>query len=224
MNSFQVYPLYLQSRSFKNYSYVILDTTTRLTAIVDPVWELETIEIFLKRHNANLVTILLTHSHFDHVNLVKPLLQEYNPQVVMSAKEINYYNFKCRNLTPIENGDALKLGNTDIKCLVTPGHTAGSTCFLLLDSMFTGDTIFIEGCGMCNMDGGSPEEMYSSIQMIKNTVSPDVLVYPAHSYGKPPGYPLSHLFKENIYFQINKLEYFIDFRMRKNQNNVFNFY
>lgn len=209
---------------FKNYCYIIIDTTTNFTAIIDPAWELTTIEKLLKKINANLVTILLTHSHFDHVNLVKPLLEKYDSQVVMSAKEIDYYKFTCRNLTPIENGDSLKLGNTDIKCLLTPGHTAGSTCFLLSDSLFTGDTIFTEGCGSCNTAGGNPEEMYSSIQMIKNTVPPDISIYPGHSFGKTPGHSLSHLLKENIYFHIDKLEHFISFRMRKNQNNLLDFH
>ncbi|MCC5467075.1 MBL fold metallo-hydrolase [Pelosinus baikalensis] len=224
MNNFQIYQLHLKSTFFKNYCYIIFDKTTNLTAIIDPAWELETIEIFLKKINANLATILLTHSHVDHVNLVNPLLKKYNPQVVMSVKEINYYNFTCNNLNPIENGDSIKLGNTDIKCLLTPGHTVGSTCFLLPDSIFTGDTIFTEGCGGCSADGGNPEEMYYSIQMIKNTISPKVSVYPAHSFGKKPGYPLKYLFEENIYFQINKLEHFIAFRMRKEQKNIFTFY
>jgi len=224
MNNFQIHQLYLKSTFFKNYCYIILDTKTNLTAIIDPAWELETIEIFLKKINANLVTILLTHSHVDHVNLVNPLLKKYNPQVVMSVKEIDYYNFKCNNLNPIENGDSIKLGNTDIKCLLTPGHTVGSTCFLLPDSIFTGDTIFTEGCGICSEEGGNPEEMYYSIQMIKNNISPNVYVYPAHSFGKKPGYPLNYLLKENLYFQINKLEHFIAFRMRKEQKNIFTFY
>jgi len=217
MNSFNIYQLHLQSMYFKNYCYIIIDKATNLAAIIDPAWELATIEELLKKLNANLVTILLTHSHFDHVNLVKPLLKKYNPKVVMSTTEIDYYKFTCPNLTPIQDGDTLKLGNTDIKCLLTPGHTVGGTCFLLSDCLFTGDTIFTEGCGVCNTDGGSPEEMYASIQMIKKTITPNTFIYPGHSYGKAPGQPLSHLFKENIYFHIDKLEYFIDFRMRKNQ-------
>lgn len=225
MTSVQVYQLYLQSLPFKNYCYIIVDTATNLTAIIDPAWELDTIELFLKKIKANLVMILLTHSHIDHVNLVQPLLKKYNPQVVMSAKEINFYGFTCNNLMPIENNDSLKLGNTGIKCLLTPGHTAGSVCFLIPDRfLFSGDTLFIEGCGSCNTDGGNPEEMYHSIQMLKNTVPPNVVVYPAHSYGKKPGYPLGHLFKENIYFQITKLDHFIAFRMRKNQPNPIQFY
>ena len=208
-------------------SNVFLVTCTDLNILVDAGPEFNRGKLFksLKKLKANHIDYLvLTHSHFDHVNLVKPLLEKYDPQVVMSAKEIDYYKFTCRNLTPIENDDSLKLGNTDIKCLLTPGHTAGSTCFLLSDSLFTGDTIFTEGCGSCNTDGGSPEEIYSSIQMIKNTVPPDMFIYPGHSYGKTPGHSLNHLLKENIYFHIDKLEHFISFRMRKNQNNILNFY
>jgi hydroxyacylglutathione hydrolase len=207
----------------KNFCYIVIDTTTNFTAVIDPAWELETIEFFLKKINANLVKILLTHSHFDHVNLVKPLLKKYNPQVVMSSKEINYYNFRCDNLSPIDDGDLLKLGNTDIKCILTPGHTVGSTCFLVSDNLFTGDTIFTEGCGICSAYGGNPEEMYHSIQKIKKTISHSVRIYPSHSFGKSPGHSLSHLINENIYFQIEKIEHFIAFRMRKGQSDLFRF-
>lgn len=223
MTSFQIYQFHLKSSFFKNYCYIIVDTTTNYAAIIDPAWELETIESFLTAKNITLISILLTHSHFDHVNLVNPLIKKYNPHVIMSALEINYYHFECRNLIPIENQDSLKLGNTDIKCLVTPGHTAGSTCFLLSDSLFTGDTIFIEGCGICNTEGGSAEEMYNSIQIIKKTISPTILIYPAHSFGKTPGHSLDYLFKENIYFQIENPQQFISFRMREEQKNIFDF-
>lgn len=223
MTSFQIYQFHLKSSFFKNYCYIIVDTTTNYAAIIDPAWELETIESFLTAKNITLISILLTHSHFDHVNLVNPLIKKYNPHVIMSALEINYYHFECRNLIPIEDQDSLKLGNTDIKCLVTPGHTAGSTCFLLSDSLFTGDTIFIEGCGICNTEGGNAEEMYNSIQIIKKTISPTILIYPAHSFGKTPGHSLDYLFKENIYFQIENPQQFISFRMREEQKNIFDF-
>lgn len=223
MTGFHLYQLHLKFMFLKNYCYIIVDKTTNLAAAIDPAWELKTIELFLKKINAKLDKILLTHSHFDHVNLVKPLLKKYNPQVIMSSKEIDFYKFKCNNLIPIENGDILELGNTNIKCLLTPGHTIGSTCFLLDDCLFTGDTIFTEGCGICNAFGGSPEDMFYSLEMIKNTISPDVLIYPAHSFGKTPGYPLKYLLKENTYLKINNLEHFISYRMRKKQKNNFKF-
>ena len=208
----------------KNYIYIIVDKETREAAIIDPAWDLEGIINLLGVINAKLMVILLTHSHFDHVNLVKPLLNEFNPRVYMSAKEISFYHFNCRNLNPFQHLDILSLGFTDITFISTPGHTAGGACFLLSDSIFTGDTIFIEGCGICSLkEGGSPEKIYESIQYIKTIVKPEVFVYPGHSFGKKPGYPLGYLMENNIYFLIDKKDMFISFRMRKNQTKLFEF-
>ncbi len=208
----------------KNFTYIIVDKASKQAAIVDPAWEFGTVVETLDELGARLTTILLTHSHFDHVNMVRPLVKRFSPQVFMSAREIDFYNYRCGNLNSLEHLDAVDVGDTCISCLLTPGHTAGSACFLLSDSIFTGDTVFIEGCGTCNAGGGCPEKMFDSIQMLKEHVSPEVRVYPAHSFGKPPGYALSDLMKENIYFQIDKKNVFVDFRMRRSFRKFFDFH
>jgi len=207
----------------KNYTYIIVDKASQQAAIVDPSWELRTVVKTLDELGARLTTILLTHSHFDHVNMVQPLLKRFNPQVYMSAQEIEYYNYRCANLNGMEHLDTIEVGRTHISCLLTPGHTAGGACFLLSDSIFTGDTVFIEGCGICNAGGGCPEKMFDSIQMLKEHVHPEVRVYPAHSFGRPPGPALRDVMKENIYFLIDKKNVFVDFRMRKSFKKIFDF-
>jgi hydroxyacylglutathione hydrolase len=223
MDSHSIYPLKVRYLGFINFTYIVMDNRTKQIAIIDPAWEFPKIEALLQTLEGNLTTVLLTHSHFDHVNLVNAILDKYNPSVYLSRREMKYYNFKCKNLNYFENRDKIMLGDTAISCMLTPGHTAGSTCYLLPDGLFTGDTVFIEGCGLCNAVGGDPEQMYHSIQMIKYSVDPGIKIFPGHSYGKKPGYTLNHLLRENIYFQINNKEQFIDFRMRKGQKNLFNF-
>ena len=208
---------------FINFIYFIIDNKTRDIAIIDPAWNIFRVESMLKRINGHLKLILLTHSHFDHINLVNPLLKKYNPQVFMSSKEINFYNFRCRNLNPIECDGQIQLGDTEITSIMTPGHTIGSVCFQLSDHLFTGDTIFIEGCGLCDSYSGNPAKLFESIHKIKKMVHPDIEIYPSHSFGKKPGYKFNHLLRENIYFQIDDEELFIKFRMRKNQKGLFNF-
>jgi hydroxyacylglutathione hydrolase len=220
---YQVISMKLGSPRIINYSYLIFDHFSGQAAIVDPAWELETVLCRLREAGAKLSTILLTHSHFDHVDLVKPLLQRFDARVVISRREMEFYNFCCPNLYPVDHGDKIQVGQTAISCLLTSGHTAGGMCFLLRDSLFTGDTIFIEGCGICTAPGGSPSEMFKSIQMIKKTVEPHVSVFPGHSFGKTPGCRLDSLLKENLYFQINRENWFVDFRMRKGQKNFFDF-
>jgi len=203
--------------SLINYSYIIIDKRSGEAAIVDPAWDPGKITAVLNEFGVRLTKILLTHSHVDHVNLVPALVRLYNPAVFMSGVEIDYYGFCGKNLNPASHLERIELGQTQIDCLLTPGHTAGGMCFMLPHIIFTGDTVFTEGCGICSLPGGSPDDMFDSIQMIKQKVHPDTLVFPAHSYGREPGYPLSFLLEENIYFVMENRDMFVRFRMRKNQ-------
>jgi len=220
---YEVHILKTVAFMFANYSYIVVDTATKAALVVDPAWEIDKITKKLYELDAHLEAILLTHSHHDHVNLVNPLVKRFSPRVYMSKTEIDYYGFRCNNLYALNDMDEINVGETRVSCLHTPGHTAGGMCYLLEDSIFTGDTIFTEGCGICNTDGGSAEQMFESIQRVKSIVTPDFLVYPGHSYGKAPGKTIDYLMEWNIYFQFETIEYFVDFRMRKNQKGLFRF-
>ncbi|NEW04624.1 MBL fold metallo-hydrolase [Paenibacillus sp. SYP-B3998] len=220
-STYEIIRLKAGSPLMPNYMYVILDRATHEAAIIDPGWDLELITTCFRELGAQPSIILLTHSHFDHVNMVEPLVERFGSLVYMSAIESEYYQIRPTNLIQFHDLDAIYLGQTRIQCMITPGHTAGGSCFLLSDSLFTGDTVFIEGCGVCNMEGGSPEQMYESIQRIKRVVAPHVRIYPGHSYGKPLGSTLGDLEKCNIYFGLDVKKHFVDFRMRKNQKPYF---
>jgi len=220
---YDLYMLRLCVYNFINYSYIVVDKLRKDALVVDPAWEIDKIVNILKENDANLTSILLTHSHYDHTNLVDPLVKRFGVNVYISKKEMEFYGFRCRNLVPIEDNDKIKIGDSVITCIHTPGHTAGGMCYLLSDSLFTGDTVFIEGCGGCYGEGSDPEKLYDSIQRIKREVSMSVYVYPGHSYGKSPGYSLKSIINDNIYFQFDQKNMFVDFRMRKNQKNIFSF-
>ncbi|HEY6872558.1 MAG TPA: MBL fold metallo-hydrolase [Geobacteraceae bacterium] len=220
MPTYEVFPLKVRSKQIINYSYIVHDRYSGHAAIVDPAWELDTVLSKLKEIGGELTIILLTHSHYDHVNLVGSLIRKFDARVVISWNEFKFYGFPCTNLSQVNHIDEVHVGRTAISCLLTPGHTAGGMCYLLSDSLFTGDTIFIEGCGICTAEGGCPGEMFESIMMLKRTVAPQVRVFPGHSYGKAPGCEFGLLTKENIYFQIDTKDIFIDFRMRKGQKNL----
>jgi len=222
-NGYEIHQIKTFFLTWSNYSYIVLDKITKSAMIVDPAWELNKIENKLNQLNANLVAIFLTHSHYDHVNMVNPLVKKYNPAVYMSKQEIGYYRYRCSNLEGLNDEETVKVGETDVTSILTPGHTAGGMCYLLQNSLFTGDTIFIEGCGICCGYGSSAAQLFESIQRVKSRIPENVNVYPGHSYGKPSGQTLKYLTKENIYFQIEKKEHFIDFRMRKNQKGLFDF-
>ena len=222
-STYYLYEVKTQFMQFYNYSYLGIDKATNEAFIIDPSWDISEVLQILEKHEAKLKKVLLTHSHFDHTNMVKRLINLFDVEVYMSEKEVEYYRYKCRNLKVIEDLDVIEVGETRIKCLVTPGHTVGSTCYWGEDNLFSGDTIFIEGCGMCNTQGGSAERMYYSINRLSELIPSDVLVYPGHSYGEEPGKSMDFLKRRNIYFQIDDINQFVKYRNRKNNIGIFNF-
>lgn len=222
MNSdIQVLPLQMQHFWMKNYSYLVLNTSKKKALVVDPAWEIKKIEKSLGEFS--LTDILLTHSHPDHIDLVLPLVKKYSCSVWMSKQEIDYSNFRCERLIAIDHGKSFECAEASVLPLLTPGHTPGSACYLINNNLFTGDTLFSEGCGACFGNEGNPHHLYDSLQMLKNTLPEDVLVFPGHSFGTVPGQTFKKLLESNIYLLFKNENQFVSFRMRKNQSGFFNF-
>ena len=208
---------------FKNYSYLVTNLRNHSAVLIDPAWEAKKIDKEITDNDIFITDILLTHSHFDHTDLANYFATQYNCNVWMSVYEIEYHGFKCKNLIAFNNLETLTLSDIKINPIVTPGHTHGSTCYLIDNYLFTGDTLFTEGCGLCWGKGSDPGKMFESLQLLKHLINPDVLVFPGHSYGKLPGKAFKYLTDNNIYLQFDDKEMFIDYRMRKNQKGLFNF-
>lgn len=224
MLTYNVFQLKAEQYGFKNYVYIIVDKETGKTAVVDPSWDCSLIVDMLKKKELNLDIILLTHSHIDHAYCVDSLIKKYgNVEVFISDIEQQFYGYSVGNLNSLKDEEQILLGETKITCMLTPGHTKGSMCYLLENSFFTGDTIYAEGCGICSTTGGDAGEMYHSIQKIKQSVNSHVRIYAGHSFGKEQGMTLKEISKYNIYFQMNDINNFIKFRNRKQQLHYFEF-
>ena len=76
--------------NFVNYSYIIFDQAHRQAVIIDPVWEFDKITDKMTELDAELTSVLLTHSHFDHTNLAERVAEKYNANIYMLHKEIEY--------------------------------------------------------------------------------------------------------------------------------------
>lgn len=218
-----VYPIKVTKLFFRNYTYLVFDSETREGIIVDPAWDLNKIEEKLKEVDAIPKHILLTHSHVDHVNLVKPIVKRYGVQVWMSKIEIDFYNYRSPNLNAIEQFSPFALGAFQIIPYLTPGHSKGGVCYLISDSLLSGDTLFTEGCGMCFGGGSDPVELFHSLALLKRVIPLNTKVYPGHSYGKAPGKTFKYLLGNNIYLNFDRCDHFVQYRMRKNQHGFFNF-
>jgi len=206
-----------------NYSYFIQYGGTNEVIIVDPAWEVEKIKEFVRSRSLQVKGIFLTHSHIDHSNLADELSIFYNCHVYITAIEASVYDFTCTNIVYIHTEDDIIIGNFCVKPVFSPGHTKGGCCYLVGNAFFTGDTLFIEGCGTCTDYGADPQEMFYSLQKIKSILHGDHKIYPGHRYRYELGISFSEVIKSNIYLQIEDLNYFVKFRMRPNQRGHFNF-
>lgn len=208
------------SNSFiKNQCYLIYQNNVGV--LIDPAWEYDLINDFLIENNISLKAVFLTHSHIDHTNLAEEFAISRNIPVYMSREEIDNYGFNCFNLQRIEHLNTIMIANLDIIPIITPGHTFGSVCYLIDNNVFTGDTVFIEGVGICNRIDA--HKLYNSIQFLKKHLLDTTLFWPGHSFGEFPGRDLNYLMRHNIYFQFENIKHFVDFRTRENRPNPFLF-
>ena len=112
----------------------------------------------------------------------------------------------------MEGGEKLRVGDLEITFLHTPGHTPGSQCFLVQDNLVSGDTLFIQACGRCDLAGGDPEQMYYSLKRLSE-LNEKVILYPGHNYSKEPASTIGQEKRWNPYLQRQSLEEFLQFRM-----------
>lgn len=222
MSCFNTYVLRTKQLNIINYVYLLFEKESKQAVIVDPAWDYMQIYKLLNKLNAELKYILLTHSHYDHVNLADRLAKETSAKVYISDLEIMRYGFSCTNLEAIKENYIINVGKSRIKCILTPGHTYGSMCYITDTDFFTGDTVFNEGCGICETSSAA-RQLYYSLKKIKNNIDSELIVRPGHFYSYPMERKLGNLIKNNIYFLFENPEDFVEFRMRLNQTGLFDF-
>ena len=161
-----------------NYSYLIHETKTGTTSIVDPS-EFNTCDRIINKYK-KLDFILNTHHHADHIGANLDLKKKYNSKIL---------GFKSdKNRIPgidvlLEENQKHKIGNLEFKVIFIPGHTKGHIAFFFEKEKiaFTGDTLFSLGCG--RVFEGTHEEMFNSLNKIKK-LPHDTKVYCGHEYTK----------------------------------------
>lgn len=162
------------------YTYLIADTSSKEAAFIDPVnTQIDSYMALLAEHGLTLKYSFETHVHADHITASGLLRQRTGAQTCVSHKG-------GAQLADVQlhDGDVFKIGNEEIKAIATPGHTPGCTSYLWNDRLFSGDSLFIGGCGRTDFQGGSASDLYDSITQRLFTLPDDTLVYPGHDYAQ----------------------------------------
>ena len=196
-----------------NIIYIITDNKSKESAIIDPAWDMSEVYKYIGENNLILKKIRLTHSHHDHINAIDEILISHDLEIHINKKEKVFWKKEYDSFVINHGGDTIKLGETEIRSLHTPGHTPGSTCYHIGDDLIAGDTLFVFGCGRCDLHGGNPEEMFNTLKDIKMSLEPKTIILPGHNYSIKRESTLQEEIQGNPFMKFNNLKKFIDYRM-----------
>jgi glyoxylase-like metal-dependent hydrolase (beta-lactamase superfamily II) len=208
---------YEQVGSFGTNNYLFIDEASKEAALVDCSGEVKQIQKFLAEFGASLKYILLTHAHFDHIAACQDFLSGVEnfgpagaPKLCLHKEDkmlLDGISIQCTlfGLPPmkkpqvdvyIDEKSELSLGEYKIQVIHTPGHSKGSVCYLIDNKLCSGDTLFYEEIGRCDLPGGNFKEIEKSIRERIFTLPDDIPVYPGH--GKDS--TIAHEKEHNAYF------------------------
>jgi len=190
----------------KNFAYIIHDGKER--AVVDPSGDVEKILSVIEKKKLRPTAILVTHTHFDHIDGIDVFRKSYPVPIYMhkNARErVNAHNSIKRTL---EEGDEIRIGTLVARVLYTPGHIDDALCFYLEkeNALISGDTLFVEGCGRVGSEADA-EALYESLQRLKE-LPDNTQVFPGHDYGSMPHSTIRHEKEKNRFFLAGNLEEF----------------
>ncbi len=162
---------------FDNYTYLAIDEGTSRAAIVDPS---ESVPLLRKVQELGLdpVAVLCTHHHGDHVGGLGEVTEAY-PKIEVWAHERDRDRIPGVTHT-VRHGDEVSVGGMGFKALHVPGHTLGALAWVSSGFAFTGDTLFLGGCG--RIFEGTAQMMYASLHDVLAGLPHDTKVYCGHEY------------------------------------------
>ncbi len=188
-----IYPIL--SNTFSSNCYLIID---KKTALIDSgMYEgvIKKVAELTEKFNVNVDFLINTHCHYDHTANDLVVKEKWGSKIAMHEDEIIDMDSMLTKLfgenfkeIPVDirlkENDMIDIGEIKLVVIHTPGHSKGGICLYdeKTKSLFSGDTIFVNGIGRSDFHGGSFDELKKSFEKIielKKNFGVDV-VYPGH--------------------------------------------
>ena len=189
----------------ENFSYIIGDDKTHLGVIIDPGFDTEKILNKASQMKLTIKYLINTHEHPDHISGNMDLSEK------TGAKIVAHKDAKIKKDLAVKDEAIIRVGETNIKVLHTPGHSPGSICLLVDNKLITGDTLFVGECGRIDLPGGNAEDLYHSFFDKILKISDNVEIYPGHDYGLKPFSSIGFERKYNYVLRPRTKEEFVRF-------------
>ncbi len=185
-------------------TYVFYDTETKEGVVIDPCGDNGSITSFISDNKIKIMSILLTHGHYDHIESVDKIKQLSNAPIaahkdelpILSNHKMNFSKAICGKVVELEpdvlfNGESeITFSGHTINVIHTPGHTPGGVCYYSKEAgvLFTGDTLFKDSVGRTDFPLGNGEVLFASINEKLFVLPDDVVCYPGHMSSTSIGY------------------------------------
>ena len=193
---------------FEVNTYVVIDEQTKQCAIVDPACEasFEDAQLtqYIEQEHLQVTHILLTHAHVDHIAGLRQVCVHYGLPVTMHPegrkllKQAEAYgsimgfavdNMDDLEVGELEDGQVIRVGETEVECRYVPGHCPGSLCFVVASdkAVITGDALFHFSIGRTDLPGGDYPTLIDYLKRRVLTLPDDYRVLPGHGIASQIG-------------------------------------
>ena len=179
---------------------------SRAAMIVDPADEADKILSVVEAEGLNVVAVVLTHVHFDHMLAAEAVCAATSAPLCIGSGDEAALSDPIRNLSGVfemcppirikadrvlREGDAIAVGEMSFTVLETPGHTPGCICLLCDGVLFSGDTLFYDSIGRVDFPGGDIPAMLNSLRRLASMPT-ETKVYSGHGPATTIGREIAH--------------------------------
>lgn len=191
----------ISNKIFETNSYIIYESSTGQALVLDPSFDPVAIHKKCLQLKVDVIGVLVTHGHQDHIFGVNYFVEQYNCKIFASKQTKELFTDRIENLSYIgssqlgleetlinhdvvivKDGQEVVLGDFTFRVGVYPGHSRGCTIFDFGDFLMMGDFIFKGTIGRVDWPGSNPQKMIENLQrFIGKYKDTDILMFSGHN-------------------------------------------